>query len=82
MYRETFAPNILLTAIAYRAGVLKDGVAIKHQERQTGTVSIIQWGLVRACMQAFKELVTFTWKTPRELTYIQVSSPGYYKQAS
>ncbi|MFD1139839.1 glycosyltransferase family 2 protein [Larkinella insperata] len=54
-----FAPNIFLAVMARKAGEKTFDIPIVHKERQTGTVSILKWKLLKVCMQSFQELVEF-----------------------
>ncbi|AQG82475.1 glycosyltransferase family 2 protein [Spirosoma montaniterrae] len=54
-----FAPNIFLAVMAKKAGNETFDIPITHKERQTGTVSILKWKLLKVCMQSFKELAQF-----------------------
>jgi len=54
-----FAPNIFLAVMARKAGQKTFDIPITHKERQTGTVSILKWKLLKVCMQSFRELVDF-----------------------
>ncbi|MGF7216004.1 glycosyltransferase involved in cell wall biosynthesis [Spirosoma lacussanchae] len=54
-----FAPNIFLAVMAKKAGYNTFDIPITHKERQTGTVSILKWKLLKVCMQSFKELAQF-----------------------
>jgi len=54
-----FAPNIFLAVMAKKAGQETFDIPIVHKERQTGTVSILKWKLLKVCMQSFRELATF-----------------------
>jgi glycosyltransferase involved in cell wall biosynthesis len=54
-----FAPNIFLAVMAKKAGFNTFDIPITHKERQTGTVSILKWKLLKVCIQSFKELAQF-----------------------
>ncbi len=54
-----FAPNIFLAVMARKAGQKTFDIPITHKERQTGTVSILKWKLIKVCMQSFRELAEF-----------------------
>ncbi|WP_266366281.1 glycosyltransferase family 2 protein [Tellurirhabdus rosea] len=54
-----FAPNIFLAVMARKAGQNTFDLPIVHKERQTGTVSILKWKLLKVCMQSFRELARF-----------------------
>lgn len=54
-----FAPNIFLAVMAKKAGNETFDIPITHKERETGTVSIMNWKLLKVCMQSFAELAQF-----------------------
>ncbi len=54
-----FAPNIFLAVMAKKAGNNLFNIPITHKERQTGTVSIMNWKLLTVCIQSFRELARF-----------------------
>jgi len=54
-----FAPNIFLAVMAKKAGFNTFDIPITHKERQTGTVSILKWKLLKVCFQSFRELAQF-----------------------
>ena len=45
--------------MAKKAGYDTFDMPITHKERQTGTVSILKWKLLKVCMQSFNELARF-----------------------
>jgi dolichol-phosphate mannosyltransferase len=54
-----FAPNIFLSVLAAKSGSRLGNIPITHQERKTGTVSIIRWKLIKICFRCVKELIIF-----------------------
>jgi dolichol-phosphate mannosyltransferase len=54
-----FAPNIFLAVLAARDGQNLGEIPISHRDRQTGQVSIVRWGLIKACFRSAKELFFF-----------------------
>ena len=54
-----FAPNIFLAVMAKKAGNQLFDIPIVHKERETGTVSIMNWKLLNVCIQSFMELTQF-----------------------
>lgn len=54
-----FAPNIFLAVMAKKAGNQLFDIPIVHKERETGTVSIMNWKLLKVCIQSFMELTRF-----------------------
>lgn len=55
----TFAPNIFLAVIASRAGANLHHLPVSHQDRKTGTVSIVRWKLIKVCFRCVGELLAF-----------------------
>jgi dolichol-phosphate mannosyltransferase len=49
------SPNVPISGALARAGVRIWNQPVPHQERQTGTVSIVRWSLWRAAFRSFKE---------------------------
>lgn len=56
---KPFAPNIFLAVLArkYKQNTLD--IPITHKDRQTGTVSILRWKLLKVCFKSLKELIIF-----------------------
>ncbi|MDC0358479.1 glycosyltransferase family 2 protein [Oligoflexia bacterium] len=54
-----FAPNIFLSILAALDGQDIMHIPVHHQDRQTGTVSIVKLGLIKACLRCVKELALF-----------------------
>ena len=50
---RTFAPNVIISGALNRAGARIYNHPIPHQDRRTGTVSIVKWKLWRAAMRSF-----------------------------
>jgi len=57
--KTVFAPNIMLSIVAARDGQNLMSIPVTHRERETGTISIVKWGLIKSCMRGFKELWQF-----------------------
>ncbi|MFN4146107.1 MAG: glycosyltransferase family 2 protein [Runella sp.] len=70
---EPFAPNIFLAVMARKAGQKTFDIPIVHKERQTGTVSILKWKLLKVCIQSFKELLRFRLELNRKVRAIKAS---------
>ncbi len=68
---QPFAPNIFLVILAYRDGQDLVEAPVTHQERETGSVSIVQMRLVKACIRSTKELLNFSMSLRRRLKAIQ-----------
>lgn len=56
---QAFAPNIFLAVLAHCAGENLFQIPVVHKDRQTGTVSLVKWGLIKACFRSAKELALF-----------------------
>ncbi|WP_273212110.1 glycosyltransferase family 2 protein [Runella zeae] len=56
---EPFAPNIFLSIIAKKDGQKTFDIPITHIERQTGTVSILRFKLLKVCLKSFEDLWAF-----------------------
>jgi dolichol-phosphate mannosyltransferase len=54
-----FAPNIFLTVLAQKNKQELFEIPTEHILRQTGTVSLIRIGLIKACIRSMKELISF-----------------------
>lgn len=54
-----FAPNVFLSILAHKSGSALLEIPITHQERHTGTVSILRWRLFKACLRTARELGRF-----------------------
>lgn len=55
-----FAPNIFLSVLAKRDGNNLKSIPVIHKKRDTGTVSIIKWKLLKVCFRSAKELFNFS----------------------
>lgn len=56
---DTLAPSLFLAVWAMRRGLDIAFVNVPHRDRETGTVSIRRWKLVKFCARAFRQLLTF-----------------------
>jgi dolichol-phosphate mannosyltransferase len=56
---DTLAPSLFLAVFAASRHYDVAYIPVPHRERQTGTVSIRRWRLIKFCARAFRELVTF-----------------------
>lgn len=70
-----FAPNIFLAVMAKKAGFNTFDLPITHKERQTGTVSILKWKLLKVCMQSFKELAQFRFELSSKVKDLKKTEP-------
>ena len=57
--RNLFAPNIFLSILAVKDGQNTLNIAVGHNARKTGQVSINRWKFLRACCRVFIELSLF-----------------------
>jgi glycosyltransferase involved in cell wall biosynthesis len=57
--RETFAPNIFLAVLGARIDANLMHIPVSHEDRKTGTVSIVRWKLIRVCFRCVGELLRF-----------------------
>lgn len=55
-----FAPNVFLSILASKYVGSLPQCPVTHVERKTGTVSIVRWGLIKACLRTFSELIKFS----------------------
>jgi glycosyltransferase involved in cell wall biosynthesis len=56
---DTLAPSLFLAVFAAARGFDVAYLPVPHRERQTGTVSIRRWRLLKFCARAFRQLVAF-----------------------
>ncbi len=70
-----FAPNIFLAVMAKKAGNDTFDLPITHKERQTGTVSILKWKLLKVCIQSFKELAQFRFELGGKVKALKKPEP-------
>jgi dolichol-phosphate mannosyltransferase len=68
---DVFAPNIFLSVIARRRGVDTLDIPVSHYERETGTVSIVRWKLIKVCFRCVRELVEFRFSRPQSTSLSQ-----------
>lgn len=72
--QNVFAPNIFLAVTAARMGQDLINVPVHHEERKTGTVSILRLNLLKVCFRSAKELLSFRRELPQIVSRIQASS--------
>ena len=63
---NAFAPNIFLSVLAKRAGAEIIETPVTHRERETGTVSILRWKLLKVCLRCVRELWDFRFQLNRD----------------
>lgn len=56
---SVFAPNLFITITAKFAGIPMREVPVFHRERETGTVSIVKWKLLKVCFRSANELFRY-----------------------
>lgn len=56
---DVFAPNVFLSLLASAAKRADFSVSVRHEERKTGTVSIVRWKLIKVCMKCVRQLLSF-----------------------
>jgi len=56
---DTFAPNIFIAVLGARLGEKLLYLPVTHEDRKTGTVSIVRWKLIRVCFRCVGELLRF-----------------------
>jgi dolichol-phosphate mannosyltransferase len=55
----TFAPNIFIAVLGARLDADLMHLPVSHEDRKTGTVSIVRWKLIRVCIRCVGELLRF-----------------------
>lgn len=55
----TLAPSLFLAVFAARRGYAIAFIDVTHKDRETGTVSIKRWKLVKFCARALRQLLDF-----------------------
>ncbi|MBK6486558.1 MAG: glycosyltransferase family 2 protein [Gemmatimonadetes bacterium] len=55
----TLAPSLFLAVFAARRGYAVTYIDVTHKDRETGTVSIRRWKLIKFCARAFRQLLDF-----------------------
>lgn len=68
-----FAPNIFLAVLAAKDQQKLFFIPITHQERKTGTVSIVKWKLIKVCWISLKELIHFRLNLNKYLRALKTS---------
>lgn len=56
---DTFAPNIFIAVLGARIDAKLMHIPVSHEDRKTGTVSIVRWKLIRVCFRCVGELLRF-----------------------
>ncbi|MDZ4672924.1 MAG: glycosyltransferase family 2 protein [Gemmatimonadota bacterium] len=61
----TLAPSLFLAVFAARTGAAVAFHPVGHRDRETGTVSIRRWKLLKFCATAFRQMLEFRRSLPR-----------------
>jgi dolichol-phosphate mannosyltransferase len=77
---SVFAPNVFLSVLAARAGENLWSIPVRHQDRMTGTVSIVRWKLITVCFRTARELVAFRLSLPQAID--RIASAGATRHES
>jgi glycosyltransferase involved in cell wall biosynthesis len=64
---DTLAPSLFLAIYMVKAGCEVPQVDVPHTSRETGTVSIRRWKLLKFCARALRQLVAFRWRLRGEI---------------
>lgn len=64
---DTLAPSLFLAVYMKRTGCDVAELEVPHRDRETGTVSIKRWKLVKFCARAFRQLLAFRSRLNRAL---------------
>ncbi len=56
---DTLAPSLFFAIFAARRQTPMSFINVHHKDRETGTVSIKRWKLVKFCARAFRQLLAF-----------------------
>jgi dolichol-phosphate mannosyltransferase len=67
-----FAPNIFISTLAKTYLGSYPEIEVEHIERQTGTVSLIKFGLLKACAKTFFELLKFSFDLNYKVSKIEL----------
>jgi glycosyltransferase involved in cell wall biosynthesis len=68
-----FAPNIFLAVLAAKDGQLLGGIPVTHEDRKTGSVSIVRWKLIQVCLRSTRELIDFRFSFGRRISSLRAS---------
>jgi len=66
-----FAPNIFLSILAKKDGQGLMNIPITHKKRETGSISIVKWTLIKVCLRGLKELIAFRLKLAKTLKLLK-----------
>ncbi|MCP4912491.1 MAG: glycosyltransferase family 2 protein [Oligoflexia bacterium] len=79
---DAFTPNIMLSILGKKMGRNFDEIPVSHFARNTGTNSLLSWGLVKACITAFKQLYTFNYSLRYQYFNIENFSKQSYSKST
>ena len=71
----TFAPNVFLAVIGARIDANLMHIPVSHEDRKTGTVSIVRWKLIRVCIRCVGELMGFRRILSKRVGALRTGSP-------
>jgi glycosyltransferase involved in cell wall biosynthesis len=73
---DTLAPSLFLAVYMARRGCDVAQVEVPHKDRETGTVSIRRWKLLKFCARAFRQLLAFRARLNSELKAERLPAVG------
>ncbi len=68
---NVFAPNIFISILGIAHLKTVPQIPITHRTRKTGQVSLISWGLIKACLRCFKELFAFRYNLYEKIHFLE-----------
>jgi dolichol-phosphate mannosyltransferase len=73
-----FAPNIFLAILAAKDGQDLMHIPVHHEDRKTGTVSIVRWKLIKVCFRSLQELFQFRIRLKGKVNTIRLVQQSPY----
>lgn len=64
---DTFAPNILISGVLNRSGLRILNYPVLHENRRTGSVSIVKWKLIKAAARSLRQTIRYGYSIRLEL---------------
>jgi dolichol-phosphate mannosyltransferase len=77
-----FAPNIFLSLLAARDGQQLLEIPVTHKPRETGSVSIVRWRLIKVCARSAWELFQFRRRLMGHLVALKAAEEVSFVRAS
>jgi glycosyltransferase involved in cell wall biosynthesis len=77
-----FAPNIFLSLLAARDGQQLSEIPVTHKPRETGSVSIVRWKLIKVCARSAWELFQFRRRLGGHLVVLKTAESVSFVRAS